>query len=856
MRITSISSYRFTPNLPESLSRLTELAYNFYWSWRPEMVELFHRLDPEMWEQFHHNPVRLLMDVPQWKLTRAANSSEFKEHYNHCLHLLDSYLNGESWYQQVHNTQQNGRIVFFSMEYGLAECLTLYSGGLGVLSGDYLKAASDLGLPVVGVGLAYRQGYFQQRLDAHGRQSELYPQNDFDIMPMQPLLDEHGHRLTIQIPFQNRQLTVGAWLVTVGRVPLYVLDTDLPENTPADRSITHTLYGGDRETRIQQEIVLGFGGIELLRKLGIKMSVCHMNEGHSAFVQIARILHAAADQGLSWYEALQLVSAGTLFTTHTPVPAGIDEFSTELMDKYFGQIYDRYGISRDEVLGLGSVRPGAPGQPFNMAICALRTSDYTNGVSRLHADVSRRMWQESWPSLTHEEVPIDFVTNGVHHATWVSPEMSKLYHRHFDYDWYNGPDDKRLWSQVDKIPDNEIWETHNLGKLRLIDFARGRFAQYRQRVSGFIPLADELEEILAPDVLTIGFARRFATYKRATLLLSHPDRLLALLRNDEHPVQFIFAGKAHPQDVMGKDLIAELIRFARDNKVEHRMLFLENYDMHVAEHLVQGVDVWLNNPRRPLEASGTSGMKVLINGGLNFSILDGWWDEAYLPDNGWAIGGALQFGNDSQQDESDARMLFDVLEHQIVPLYYRRDENGIPSAWMQKVKSSIAGLVPRFAARRMVKEYWEDFYSRALERCAMMELDNAAGARELARWKRHVESHWHEVRVLNVETEPAFNLHPGSSVKVRAEVALGGLLPDDVEVQICYGEDQGKGELSLSGYSRLEHSSDGTTHVYTGSWTAPENGVYGFTVRIVPSHPFLGNPLRMGIVRWASTGHH
>jgi starch phosphorylase len=851
MKLSSLANYRFTPNLPENLGRLTELAYNYYWAWRPEIVDLFQRLDPELWESAHHNPVRLLLDVPQWKLTRASASPEYVEHYKHCLGLLDNYLHGESWYSQVHSSEQSGRIVFFSMEYGLAECLPLYSGGLGVLSGDYLKAASDLGLPVVGIGLAYRQGYFQQRLDADGHQYELYPLNDFDLLPIQPVLDESGERLTIQIPFNNRQLTIGAWLVTVGRVPLYVLDTDLPENIPADRSITHTLYGGDRETRIQQEIVLGFSGVEMLRRLGIKMSVCHMNEGHSAFVQIARVLHAAADQKLSWFEALQLVSAGTLFTTHTPVPAGIDEFSTELMDKYFGQVYDRYGISRDEVLGLGTLRPGAPGQPFNMAICALRTADYTNGVSRLHADVSRRMWTESWPSLPHEEVPIDFVTNGVHHATWASHEMSEVFGRHFESEWRDSPDDKRYWLNVEKIPDHEIWDAHQSGKRRLVNFVRARAAAYRQRVSGFVPLEEELNHLLDPNILTIGFARRFATYKRATLLLSHSDRLLALLKDQHRPVQFVFAGKAHPQDVMGKDLIAAIIQFARKNGVEHRMVFLENYDMNVAAHLVQGVDVWLNNPRRPLEASGTSGMKVLINGGLNFSILDGWWDEAYLPENGWAIGGALQFGNDQKQDESDARMLFDTLEKQIVPLYYRRSEEGLPAAWMQKVKASMRGLVPRFEAGRMVKEYWEDFYVKALERCAMMELDGASGARELARWKKHVESHWHEVRVVKVETDPAFNLHPGSPVSVKAEVALGGLLPDDVEVQICYGTSESNNELELSGYTRLEYGHSGSTHFYSGSWSAPENGTFGFTVRVVPSHPYLGNPLRMGIVRWA-----
>jgi starch phosphorylase len=851
MKLHSIAHYRFTPDVPESLSRMTELAYNFLWSWEPEIRKLFELLDPVLWETSHHNPVRVLLETPQWKMKRASESEDFVAQYNRAVSILDDYLHRETWYDQVHSGEGDGKIVFFSMEYGLAESLPLYSGGLGVLGGDYLKGASDIGLPVVGIGLAYRQGYFQQKLDADGRQQEQYPKNDFHILPMQPVLDESGKRLTIQIPFHNRRLTIGAWLVTVGRIPLYVLDTDLEENTEADRTITHTLYGGDKETRIQQEIVLGFGGVELLRALGIKVVVCHMNEGHSAFVQIARVLHASADHHLTWHEALQLVSAGTLFTTHTPVPAGIDQFTSELMDKYFGQMYDRFGISRDEVLALGSMQPGAPGQHFNMAICALRTSDYTNGVSRLHADVSRRMWQESWPGLPHVEIPIDYVTNGVHHRTWLSGDMHRVFERHLEHGWHDAPDDKRVWSKVSEIPSAELWLAHLTAKRKLVEFARARLADYRLRVSGYLLLEDELEQILDPHALTIGFARRFATYKRATLLLSDKERLLRLLRDDFHPLQFIFAGKAHPQDVMGKDLIQALIKFARENKVEHRFLFLENYDMNVARYLVQGVDVWLNNPKRPLEASGTSGMKVLINGGLNFSILDGWWDEACTHDNGWAIGGAVQLANDSQQDDNDARMLFDVLEHQIIPLYYKRDEASCPEEWMKKVKCSISGLVPRFAARRMVKEYWEDFYGKALERCAMLEANDAQGARELAKWKRHVEGHWHEVRIQDVIVEPAFNLHPGSPVKVKAHVNLGALTPDDVEVQICYGEEDAHGDLDLSGYGRM-FSSNANPQFYEGEWSAPENGVYGFAVRVVPCNPHLGNPLRMGLVRWAT----
>jgi glycogen phosphorylase len=650
MKVKPLATLEVVPTLPDNISRLKDLAYNLMWSWNPDIVALFRSLDPDLWELFGHNPARILREVSQRRLDTAAKTSSFLDHYNRCTSYLDHYLREPSWFDKMVGQSGSQEIVYFSMEYGLSEALPVYSGGLGVLSGDHLKSASDLGLPLVGIGLAYRQGYFQQLLTADGFQTENYPENDFETLSTTPVLDDKGERMRISLSFPGRTVYVAAWKVQVGRIPLYLLDTDVPENSPADRRITYMLYGGDKETRIQQEIVLGIGGVELVTRLGIATTVCHMNEGHSAFIQLARITKATKQYGLSPIEAIQLITAGTVFTTHTPVPAGIDQFSSELMDRYLGSVYAQVGLSRDELLGLGAKQPGAPGQLFNMAIFALRTSDYTNGVSRLHADVSRGLWEESWPSLPHDEIPIDYVTNGIHLRTWISDNMASLFDRYLGNEWRRNSDHKDIWQKVKDIPDEELWNAHVLGREQLVEFARRRLAEHRERTSGVEMSSDEAGAFLDPRILTIGFARRFATYKRATLLLRYPNRLLALLRDTQRPLQIVFAGKAHPQDDAGKALIHDIIYFARTQGVENHLLFLENYDMAVARHLVHGVDVWLNTPKRPLEASGTSGMKVLGNGGLNLSILDGWWDEAFSPGVGWAIGRGKTVSDERAQE--------------------------------------------------------------------------------------------------------------------------------------------------------------------------------------------------------------
>jgi starch phosphorylase len=850
MKIKPLATVEVVPNLPENIGRLRDLAYNLLWSWNPDILALFGDLDADLWELVGHNPARLLREVSQHRLDEASKDLEFLEHYDRCMRFLDHYLHETSWYDRTcGHADSTTEIVYFSMEYGLTEVLPVYSGGLGVLSGDHLKSASDLGLPLVGIGLAYRQGYFQQLLTAEGYQTETYPENDFDRLCITPVLDENGGRMKISLAFPGRNVMVQAWRVQVGKIPLYLLDTDVPENSPTDRRITYMLYGGDRETRIQQEIVLGMGGVELVTRLGIATTVCHMNEGHSAFIQLARIARARKQHNLSPHEALQLIAAGTVFTTHTPVPAGIDQFPADLMDRYFGAVYGQLSLSRDEVLALGSRQPGVPGQLFNMAIFAIHSSDYTNGVSRLHADVSRSLWEDNWPNLPHDEIPIDYVTNGVHTATWISQRMAALFDKYLGTEWKRSPDNRELWAKVRDIPDEELWEVHVSDRRELIEFTRRRIAEHRARTTGVDMTPEQMEFYLDPEILTIGFARRFATYKRATLLLRYPDRLLALLRDTKRPLQLLFAGKAHPQDDAGKALIHDIIYFARSHGVEHRIAFIENYGLGVARYLTHGVDVWLNTPRRPLEASGTSGMKILANGGLNLSILDGWWDEAYAPGLGWPIGRDRTVPDEKTQDDRDGQSLYDTLEKQIIPLFYSCEDGQLPGRWISYMKNSIAELVPRFNSNRMVKEYCQDYYSQAMVRSHELAAESCAAAKELAAWKARVSAAWKDVGVASVDVIPAITLSSGSQIEIAAKVNLGTLSPDDVEVQAYYGALRPDGSIAFSGWQAL--TSDDKTGLYHGVIAFPESGRFGYTVRIIPNHPLIGNPLKMGLVSWA-----
>jgi starch phosphorylase len=849
----SFETFRIKATLPDELLPLQELAYNLRWTWEHETIELFRRVDRSLWESTYHNPVRLLGTVSQERLGRVMADDGFMDQLRRVHRDLREYLDSRTWSESLFGRPVTPTIAYFSMEYGLSECLPTYSGGLGVLSGDHLKSASDLGLPLAGVGLLYQYGYFQQYLNADGWQQETYPDNDFYNLPLTQELQEDGSPVLVGVPFPGRTVYCRVWRVQVGRVPLYLLDTNTPDNQVSDRRITSQLYGGDSETRIQQELILGVGGMKALRALGIHARVCHMNEGHAAFMALERVRHRMEKDGLTTTQALEVVRAGTAFTTHTPVPAGIDVFASSLIDKYLGQYLDQTGMSRADILHLGRENQGDPNAPFNMALLALRTTAYANGVSKLHGEVSRKMWQSIWPSVPAAEVPIGHITNGIHTRSWISYEMSQLFLRYMGQNWLSKPADQSVWERVDQIPDVELWRVHERRRERLVAFTRRRLVQQLERRGANAKEIDRANEVLNPEALTIGFARRFATYKRATLLLRDVKRLTRLLSDRTKPVQFIFAGKAHPRDDGGKELIRQLVHFARAEDVRTHFVFLENYDINVARYLVQGVDVWLNNPRRPMEASGTSGMKVIPNGGLNLSVLDGWWVEGFDTDTGWAIGGGEDYQDPNYQDDVESKGMYDTIENDIVPLFYDRSVDHLPRGWIAKMKASMKKLGPVFNTNRMVREYAEHFYLRAQRNWDHLADGGFERANALASWKEKVKQHWDGVRVTGAQIERR-EADVGYALKVDIEVQLGALDPSDVVAQIYCGPLDREGNIMPGSVEAAKYAGplkDGL-HRYEGHIATHESGLFGYSVRILPQHEDLTEHYGLEMMRWIS----
>lgn len=699
--------------LPSKINRLAELAYNLWWSWSPDARELFRRLDYPLWRRTLHNPVQMLQQISPARLEEVSHDSSFIRHYEKVMILFDRELaNGKSWFHVTYPEHVEDTIAYFSFEFGLHSSLPIYSGGLGILSGDHAKEASDLGLPFVGIGFMYPQGYFRQHIPSHGWQEAVYQQLDMNIAPIAPVLNEHGREYKISINLAGRQVHARIWHVRVGRNPLYLLDTDVDENDPWDRELSARLYSGDSETRIRQEIMLGIGGVRALRALGIAPKVWHMNEGHSAFL-ILELIREQVAQGKTFAEAEALVRRQTVFTTHTPVPAGHDAFSFQLVHQYFNGFWDEMGINREHFLSLGG-HEETWGTAFNMTVLALRQSGLSNAVSQLHGRVSREMWQEVWPDKPAAEVPISSITNGIHVPTWISSELSFTFDKYLENDWRQIHDDSVVWRRLAELPDKELWDVHQLLKRKLMSYLRQLVR--RRWVDGTNDPTQILTggTLLDPDALTIGFARRFATYKRANLIFRDLERLQRILLDTHRPVQIIFAGKAHPADEPGKALIQHIYNLAKHNQLGGRVAFIEDYDMHMARYLTQGVDVWLNNPLRPREASGTSGMKAALNGVPNFSILDGWWVEGYNGANGWAVGDERVFENQEAQDEFDANSIYQLLEDEIVPLYYSRDRDEIPRGWVEVMRESIRSNAPLFSTRRMVKEYTTNLYIKAI----------------------------------------------------------------------------------------------------------------------------------------------
>lgn len=705
--------------LPLPLKRLADLAYNYWWSWGCDRLYLFETINPDEWERCGHNPVAILEFASYVRLTELANDPYYLHRLNALTQKFDQYLNQtDGWASRVapQITTQHP-IAYFCAEFGVHDSLPIYSGGLGILAGDHLKSASDLGVPMVGIGLMYRQGYFRQRINQNGWQEEDYPNNDFNHLPLELIRNSHGEPLTIQVEIRNRLVNVQIWRCAVGRVSLYLLDTDRHDNDPIDRWLTGHLYGGNQETRIAQEVILGIGGVRALYAMGIDPAVYHLNEGHAAFctLEVARV--AMERIGKSFYDVEEKVREKCVFTTHTPVPAGHDVFSADLIDSYFAHYWKLLKLSREQFLALGARRLGDPWEPFGMTVLALRMCRTANGVSELHGQVSREMWKVLYPDRPESQVPIGYITNGVHSRTWTAPLMTDLYDEYFGEDWSTQAANPEIWAKVDQIPDEELWWRHLVLKESLIAQTRARLKLARQRRHEGGDRIHAADFLLDPKVLTIGFARRFSRYKRGDLLLHDVDRALKIFGHSERPVQIIFAGKAHPADEEGKRIIQRLMEWCKHPALQNRVAIIEDYDIAIAQKLVQGVDVWLNNPRRPLEASGTSGQKVCFNGGINCSVLDGWWCEGYQADatgkgmNGWAIGEDAHTSDQALQDRIDAESLYRLLETEIVPLYYTQDEQGIPHGWVQMMKNSIKTNAPLFNTDRMIADYVSQVYA-------------------------------------------------------------------------------------------------------------------------------------------------
>jgi glycogen phosphorylase len=844
---------RFTVRtvLPAPLAPLSELVMNLRWSWHYETQDLFYSVAPDVWESCHHDPMRLLGAVSTERLATLAEDRRFLRRLQLAADDLNEYLTGDRWYQSI-GPEAPASIAYFSPEFGVAAVLPQYSGGLGILAGDHLKSASDLGVPITGVGLLYRRGYFQQSLSREGWQQERYALLDPDGLPITLLRDADGApaRVSVGLP-GGRRLHAQIWRAQVGRVPLLLLDSDVEGNALAEREVTDRLYGGNIEHRLQQELLLGVGGVRALRVFSRLTGapapeVYHTNEGHAGFLGLERIHELVQDQGLDFDAALQATRAGTVFTTHTPVPAGIDRFPRDLIEQYFGGSNTLAGVPVERVLALGAeTYDGGDSGLFNMAVMGLRLAQRANGVSRLHGQVSRGMFDGLWPGFDAAEVPISSVTNGVHAPTWVARELFELAAREV------GPElveDARGWEGIEKIPDLALWETRRAMRAKLVEDVRRRLrASWLQRGASEAELG-WVDKVLDPDTLTIGFARRVPSYKRLTLMLRDRARLKSLLLHPERPVQLVIAGKSHPADDSGKRLIQELVRFTDDPEVRHRIVFLPDYGINMAMTLYPGCDVWLNNPLRPLEACGTSGMKAALNGGLNLSILDGWWDEMHDGENGWAIPTADGIDDPDRRDDLEAAALYDLIENNVAPRFYDRDPGGAPARWLEMVRHTLLTLGPKVLASRMVRDYVRQLY---IPSAASTRALDTTGAIELAAWKRRVTQAWPGVRVDHVETEGLGDAPElGGQITLRAFVSLGDLDPSDIDVQVAYGRVDDADQLLDPEAAELgvAESYESGRHRYEGTVALDRTGPFGYTVRILPQHPNLATETELGLV--------
>jgi len=831
----------FLPSVPEGLGGLSELAMDLRWSWNHEADRLWERIAPELWARTD-NPWLILQNVSTARLNVLGADPIFRKILGDYVASYQNIMKKPSWFQQTH-PESSPTVAYFSMEFGLSEALPLYSGGLGILAGDYMKTASDLGIPAIGIGLLYQQGYFRQVLDITGSQAEFYPYNDPGQLPIMPVRDKDGEWLAVEVDFPGRHVKLRAWQADIGRARLYLLDSNYPGNSPADRGITSELYGGGPDMRLQQEIALGIGGWRLLQALGINADICHLNEGHAALVVLERARAFMATSGHAFEVALVATRVGNIFTTHTPVEAGFDRFLPSMMQRYLGSYADEIGIGFDGLLALGRRESTNVQEPFNMTYLAIRGSGSVNGVSRIHAEVSRRIFQTLFPRIPQWEVPVTHVTNGVHMPSWDSSAADEIWSNACGKERWLG-DLETIEENLKKVPDEQLWELRNQGSQRLIDYARDRLVWQLATAGVSQEEISQARQLLDPNILTVGFARRFTGYKRPNLLLHNAERLAQLLCHPQRPVQLIIAGKAHPRDEEGKAMIQSWSDFVRRAEIRPRVAFLADYDMSLAEQLIQGVDLWINTPRRPWEACGTSGMKVLVNGGLNLSELDGWWAEAYRPDVGWAVGDGQEHGDDPGLDAREAEQLYNLLEEEVVPCFYNRNADGIPEAWVARIRASMAELTPHFSSNRMVREYVERLYLPASRLYHSRIADDARQASLLCHWRDSLEKHWAELHFgeLHVQEE-------NGEYAFTVQLHMGELDPDAVRVEL-YAEPGNSQEPEIHALERHEVlTGDLNGYLYSAHLPA-RRPVSDYTPRVIPHFNGALVPLEARQILW------
>ncbi|OVE75847.1 alpha-glucan phosphorylase [bacterium E08(2017)] len=847
----NLQLFNVAPSIPERIRFVEELARNLWWCWNMDAIELFRRIDPRLWKENRSNPLRYLNGLSQQRLKQISEDDGFIAHMNQVKDKFDNEVVKPCEASDLKHSQE--LIAYFSLEYGIHESVSMYSGGLGVLAGDHLKAASDLGLPLVAVGLLYRQGYFTQQLTQDGWQQERYPDINIQQMPLTRLLDENDKPVYISLPFPDGRITATIWRMDVGRIPLYLLDTNIPQNPEKYRQVTAQLYGGDRKMRLEQELLLGIGGFRALIKAGYDPAVCHMNEGHSAFLGLGRIEHLVKNNNFSMDAVDEIIPRSNVFTTHTPVPAGNEAFKTDLLRPYLDALEPEIGLNADYTISKGGQPHGYSQDEVSMTVLGLNIAWRRNGVSKLHGEVSRNMWKGLWPTTPRDEITIGHITNGVHSTSWVSPDNHAIFNRYLGSDWHNAPSSPTLADRIADIPDEELWRSRELGRSRLIRTARAMaVSQHKSRNACRKDIMDA-KSILDQDTLTIGFARRFATYKRAILILRDRERLTKLLTNRERPIQLIFAGRAHPADNAGKEFIKEVIHFSFTPEVRKNIIFLEDYDINIARRMVQGVDVWLNTPRRPREASGTSGMKAAMNGVLNLSILDGWWAEADYTNAGWAIGTGEEYADQEYADNIEALSMYNILENEVIPTFYDRPAGDIPTHWTQMMKSAILLALRDFSSQRMVAQYNREYYIPTAKNYRDVIANNARKAMELAAHRKRLETIWSKVSIAVPQTDREISsLHVGDQFTVSVKVNLGELSPDEVDMEVYYGQVDPNNAIKQSCADKMQVEQDlgSGVYIYKQTISCQRAGRYGFSARLTPA----GNdwqPAIPGFVKWA-----